>query len=238
MQVNCQLRAWSATSDNLTALSGHPISVNEYKIPSAIKRRASALTKLVIGTCLPILSETDIDYIVFATQHGEINRTLTLLNSLAQEQELSPTAFAQSVTSTAPGLLTIAAKKPIPFTTVSGNNNTLEAGLIEVAIRLQQQPQHQILLIVADESLPEIYKQHNPNQHQANLLAMHFAPGQQWQISISAAAQLDDDSNTANNTVHPANETKQRQQFIDQLANQLSFKVRFNNSTQWTWVKQ
>ncbi|QBF81973.1 hypothetical protein EXU30_04115 [Shewanella maritima] len=231
MQFRCDIQAWHACPEHVSELTGHPLPPTQSKVPAGIKRRASQLSKLVINTCLPIIAERSVDYVVFATQHGEIHRTLNLLTDLASEEELSPTAFAQSVTSTAPGLLTIASKQPIAFTTVSGGKNTLQAGLIEVAMRFYQQPQSNILLIVTDEALPEIYQHHSAEQHQQNLLALYFTQGQSWQIEC----------NSANNGEHSAGEaepaeTSARTRFADKLADNTSFDFDFTN-TRWSWKK-
>ncbi|WP_413282779.1 beta-ketoacyl synthase chain length factor [Vibrio sp. MA40-2] len=120
----------------------------------SILRRSSNLTKQVLSFS-DFIFATDPGYLVFATQHGELQRTLKLLYSVAEQTELSPTQFAQSVHSTAPGLLTIANEKQVPFTTICAGDETFCMAMIEAIAHLRNNHQSEVCVIFADDKVPD-----------------------------------------------------------------------------------
>jgi hypothetical protein len=122
-------------------------------IPKSILRRSSTLTREALALA-DFIFGTDIDFLVFATKHGELNRTQNLLKTLAQKKELSPTQFAQSVHSTAAGLLTIANRKEVAFTTICASNSTFSMAMIEAISHIKCSPGAEVCIVLADESPP------------------------------------------------------------------------------------
>ncbi|PMH44603.1 hypothetical protein BCU68_03640 [Vibrio sp. 10N.286.49.B3] len=122
-------------------------------IPKSSLRRSSALTKQVL-TFSDFVFKTNPNYIVFATCHGELGRTLSLLYSIAEKTELSPIKFAQSVHSTAPGILTIVNNQQVPFTTVCAGEDTFIMAIIEAIAHLTNNPKDEVCIIFADENTP------------------------------------------------------------------------------------
>lgn len=136
------------------------------KIPAMMRRRMSNLTKLALQSALSLADEKDIDYIIFASRHGELHRTVDLIESIIDGDDASPIAFSQSVHNTAAGLYTIITKQPIPVTSLSAGEHTLHSALIEAACYLSDNPQHQVLLVDFDEPLPEQYQAFENDAHQ------------------------------------------------------------------------
>jgi len=65
-------------------------------IPAMHRRRMSRLSRMALAAALDVIPDEAVDYSIFCSQHGEIVRTSSLLLSMTQGIELSPTAFAQS----------------------------------------------------------------------------------------------------------------------------------------------
>ncbi|MGX9416885.1 beta-ketoacyl synthase chain length factor [Vibrio sp. WJH972] len=146
--VSGNLDSFDSLSENISLCNSSP------NVPKSILRRSSTLTKKVLSFSDFIVS-SNTNFMVFATRHGELSRTYKLLHSIASGQELSPTQFAQSVHSTAPGLLTISNKKNIPFTTISAEQNTFVMALVEAITHLKINPTDEVCVIYADECVPD-----------------------------------------------------------------------------------
>ena len=95
---------------------------------------------------------------VFATQGGESEVTLELLQQLAKNELLSPLKFGLSVHNASAGLFSIASKNKSPSTTIASGNETFACGLCELLTQLVQQTEDEILLVAADEWMPEILR--------------------------------------------------------------------------------
>ncbi|GLP97027.1 beta-ketoacyl synthase chain length factor [Paraferrimonas sedimenticola] len=227
MRINCCLQAWALKGAQVKPiLSNTPAIGSDLKIPSGIKRRASQLSKLVVESGLSLLKQLDVGHLVFATRYGEIQRTQALLSALVHQEELSPTAFAQSVASTAPGLLTIATKQGIPFSTLSAGENTVESSLIESMCRFQQNPEQSVLLIAADECLPDTFSEYDSESASASLLMMYISKGDDWTVTAEFPP-LDGKEPTSKN--YTWIEALQQASFNQQQAQiQLS-------SSRWSW---
>lgn len=91
---------------------------------------------------------------IFASRHGELSRTMNIVNSIIAGMEVSPTDFSHSVHSTALGLFSIFMKNRAASTQVVAGEDTFGAALIETALHLARYPQRPALLVFCDEPLP------------------------------------------------------------------------------------
>jgi hypothetical protein len=128
-------------------------------IPPAQRRRMSALSKLAVQVALEASRGATADFLVFASQHGELNRTCELLANIVAGVELSPTAFSQTVHNTSAGLYTIVAKSRAPASSVAAGANTFPYAWLEAEAFLVEGPTSRHALLVAyDEALPAPYR--------------------------------------------------------------------------------
>jgi hypothetical protein len=127
-------------------------------IPAAHRRRMSALSKLAVQVALEASAGAAPDFLVFASQHGELNRTCELLANIVAGVELSPTAFSQSVHNTSAGLYTIVAKNHAPASSVAAGAGTFPYGWLEAEAFLVDNPRCRALLVTYDEVLPAQYR--------------------------------------------------------------------------------
>lgn len=126
------------------------------RLPMIQARRMSIPSRLAVEVGLELIDETTIDYAIFVSRHGELERTHKILTTLNNNNEISPTDFALSVHNTASGLLTIIAKKSIPITSISAGQDGFHQGLIEAQSLLSQKDK-KVLLIDFDGPIPEMY---------------------------------------------------------------------------------
>lgn len=147
-------------------------------VPPLLRRRLSGLSRsalAVAGDCLGTDSATRT---IFASPHGEVGRTVELLQQLAAGEPLSPNAFSLSVHNTASGLYAIATGNRAASTALAAGRDTLALAFIEAAGRLARDPEP-LLLVFADEPLPAFYQRWQPQPARAFALALLLVPEQQ-----------------------------------------------------------
>ena len=199
-------------------------------IPAMMRRRMSPLSKIALQTAIHLQqsSSSDFDYLIFSSRHGELPRTVELLQQVLQGEEASPMAFSQSVHNTSAGLFTIATHSPIPATSLAGCESSLHHALIEASAYLSENPQHKILLIDFDAPLPKPYDQFESHPTPPlYALGLILTSGTKTQITWQAKS-------TSNI------EFKNRSQTLDiiqQLANQSRHWTIEDSRNQWQWQR-
>ena len=167
-KLNLSIESWAAWSPSKSQRSnwvdwaqGASFS-NSYQgpdvsqVPPMKRRRMSQLSKMAYFTAHSCLSSSKKQPIcVFASQHGELTRTVKILNSLAGSEDVSPTDFSLSVHNTALGLFSINTKNKLPATTVAAGDDTFGYGFVEAYNLLARYQDSSVLLVYFDEPLPE-----------------------------------------------------------------------------------
>ena len=164
-----------------------------------LRRRLSSLSRSALAVahdCLQGVEGADSCRTLFASPHGEVGRTVELLQQLAADEPLSPNAFSLSVHNTASGLHAIVTGNRAASTALAAGRDTLALAFIDAAGRLARDPQP-LLLVYADEPLPPFYQRWQPQPARALALALLLAPAQaggrnlQLQRSADRAAAAD-----------------------------------------------
>ena len=134
--------------------------------PKGQLRRLSPFSKVVLH-CLDFPQALTQNFpLIFASQHGDLAKTVTLIKDAALGEDLSPTQFALSVHNATTGLFSIATDNTAPTTTISAGNNTFIEGLIEASMQCQQGSQQDsqqentpVIYTYCDFNVPEEYRQ-------------------------------------------------------------------------------
>lgn len=199
--INFNLNNWVALSPGLISnddwinwsnkqchwpslLSPAPVDL----IKPMMRRRMSSLSKLAVQAALQVSQDKDIDYIIFSSRHGELTRTVKLIEDIINGQDASPMAFSQSVHNTSAGLFTISTQRATPVTSLAAVESSFHHALIEASIYLQEYPEHQVLVVDFDEPLPEQYHQYEANTYsqqpyQGFAFAALLEAGERYQLS-------------------------------------------------------
>lgn len=197
------IEAWTANSPGLshhtswqewatTGIWPEDQQTNTADIPPMMRRRMSGLSKLAVQTAIELLNQHSIDYLVFASRHGELHRSMTLIEEIIRGEDASPMAFSQSVHNTSAGLTTIATKKAIPLTSIAASSDTFQSALIEAWSFLSEHPESQVLIIDFDEPLPELYQRYETKEYQGYSLGLVLSSGKKFSVQ---SAELDSQEN-------------------------------------------
>ena len=62
-------------------------------LPKSTQRRMSDASKLALIASQTCLKKSQADYLCFASQHGELDNAVTILNNIAKQEIFSPIKF-------------------------------------------------------------------------------------------------------------------------------------------------
>jgi hypothetical protein len=161
-------RAWATTADGL----GGDDSPKIPEFSPMLTRRASRADRIALRAaldCAPPASEPLPT--VFASRHGEVHRSVELLEALARGQGLSPTAFSLSVHNAAAGLLSIGRQDRAPSTSLAAGLDSLPMAVLE-AVGLLDEGAPRVLVVVYEEPLPTPFQPYVAEQEPCAAVAL------------------------------------------------------------------
>ncbi len=148
---------WAEWSAGERSIAEEPDRPDVGFLPAMLRRRTSRITKAALWAAHQCGAGEHTWPTVFSSRHGELHRSHGLLSELAQDEPLSPNAFSLSVHNTASGLNSIATGNRAPSTALAAGEDTVAAGVIEAAGRIDAGAER-VLLVHADERVPEFYR--------------------------------------------------------------------------------
>jgi Beta-ketoacyl synthase, N-terminal domain len=132
---------------------------------------------------------------VFASRHGEFDRTLAMLERIADTDGPSPADFSLGVHNALAGLLSVATRNRRGHTALAAGIDSFGFGLMEAAACLPERPDEPVVLVYYDTVLPPGYPDTVPPRAEATLaLALllvpsHLAPRRIIMATSPAAAE-------------------------------------------------
>ncbi len=148
-------------------------------LPMMMARRLSQGSRLAVQVGLSLLARHPVDYAIFVSRHGELARSVTLLQALADGQALSPTDFSMSVHNTAAGLSSIQGKAAIPMTSLAAGEGGLMAGFTEAVAALHAGASR-VLLVAFEGPVPEFHRPWLPDEAPPHALGLVLQAGDEW----------------------------------------------------------
>lgn len=159
---------WAAWSPSLPAPADwndwlqHPQPLHETgegspslaEMPAALRRRASRCGRAALQAAY--WCEPGDAPIVFASRYGKLARSVEMLEQLAQNEPLSPTAFSLSVHNAIGALFSIARNRPDNYTAIAAGEETVEAAFTE-AVGLLADGAPKVTVVYYEAPLPEVY---------------------------------------------------------------------------------
>jgi len=181
--VSFKIRGWNAYTPSLESAeswenwlqSKYTLPTDAPKpglknIPLMLRRRFTTIGKYSVEAATPLLAENEHIPLVFASRHGDVELTLSLLQSIANNEPLSPTSFSLAVHNAISGLFSIARKDRSEATAISATENLIPFALLEAATQLQESKQ--VLCIICESPLPDLYKPFAPSSPFPYAIAM------------------------------------------------------------------
>jgi hypothetical protein len=208
-------KAWFSTGDD----SQPDVSV----IPAMLRRRLSPMARMAVSVIIPLVETYDPMPLVYASRHGDLDRTLGLLKDLAVGEPLSPTAFSLSVHNATAGLFSIHQGLTKNVTALSGGSEELVPVLLE-ALGQCNAGESKVLCVFCDEPPPQIYGEQVSQPASPYALAMVIGCGKDWQLASHAGPAL---------LAAPQSDIVQPLQFIKILQDEAPHLSVFHNGSQW-----
>ena len=126
-------------------------------IDPMLRRRLSSLARMTLCVANHCCAQVADAGFVFASRHGELARTTTMLENIAEHEPLSPTVFGMSVLNASTGLFSILKQNTAPASAVSAGCSSFAYGLLEAARQWMDCPERPVLYVYADEPAPVVY---------------------------------------------------------------------------------
>lgn len=155
-----QWLAWGKVAPKVDAAAKIAKSTH---LPMMTARRLASGSRLAVDSALAVLARHQVDALVFASRHGELERNFNILTNLAERQPVSPTDFAMSVHNAAVGNATIAAKNPLVSSSISAGRDTFGQALVEVAA-FHHAGYKRVLMVDFDGAIPGFYQPYLPQE--------------------------------------------------------------------------
>ena len=100
-------------------------------VPMMTARRLSSGCRLGVDTGMELISNNEIDAVIYSSRSGELEHNDKLLNAISNNLDCSPTDFSMSVRNCGVGNFTILSKKKIPSTSIAAGVDTFMQALTE-----------------------------------------------------------------------------------------------------------
>jgi hypothetical protein len=147
---------WAAWPPAQGAASGLP---DVRFIDASLRRRLGPLARAMLHVAHECAAEGTPTRLVFASRHGELGYTVTLLRALAAAEPLSPTLFSLSVHNASAGLFSTFRHDRAASTAIAAGAETLGQALLEAYCQLASDAGSLVLIVYGDEALPDEYRE-------------------------------------------------------------------------------
>lgn len=187
---------WSAETD-LAGTAPDSIAINAQwpelsQVPVMQRRRLSPLTKMAFHVALSQSIGSSVP-IVFASRHGDLHKTLELLQDVVHRQPLSPTQFALSVHNAIAGQLSIFCQHQAEHSSIAAGDSSLHYAIVEAFAMLAGTYCPEVLVVYADQPVPAVYQcfTQQPSAPAALALLLSNAEGIPVTLQLQSKKGLD-----------------------------------------------
>lgn len=156
-------------------------------VPAGTRRRLSPLARTVFAVARDVVDEGESMPTVFASRHGELDRTVELLSAIARDQDLSPTSFGLSVHNAIVGQWSMFRGDRSEATAIAAVGDALELAVLE-AVALHRERPGPVLVLFAEAEVPAPYGPQIGDVPFRHALALRVEPGDDWGLELSPSA--------------------------------------------------
>ncbi len=144
---------WASGNGGIPVLPGAPPVPEARSIPPLLRRRAGGSDRLGLEVASRLAQDGEALPAVFASRHGQIVRSVAMLEALARGEGPSPMDFSLSVHNTTAGIFSMSRGDRCAASAVSGGRESFSAGLLE-ALGLLGEGAKRVLVVYHDEEPP------------------------------------------------------------------------------------
>lgn len=178
--VRFHIARWSAWRSDKNLENKPEIS----ELPMLMRRRASLADRMALRVAFDCVEPGNHSMpAVFCSRHGEVHRSVELLETLAKDEPLSPMDFSLSVHNTAAALYSIARGDTSPMCALAAGQDSLAEGVFE-ACGILSEGSPQVLLVAYDDQLPVQFKRFTDDTDQPGAIALLLEPAGQKAYSL------------------------------------------------------
>ena len=123
-----------------------------------LRRRLNSLGRIAVSQLLAQWQKGEDVPIVYTSRHGDIHRTLRVLEGIVANDPMSPMQFSLAVHNAIAGVFSIQEKVHASIQTLAAGSEPIIPTLLEMAA-LQQEGFTRVYGVMCDVELPQIYQQ-------------------------------------------------------------------------------
>ncbi|MDO6566976.1 beta-ketoacyl synthase chain length factor [Alteromonas sp. 1_MG-2023] len=224
-----QKEDWSTWLTEPSEISEQPLNVSLKHVPMMLRRRFNVLGKCAMGAISQLAIEEPNIPCIFASQHGDTTLTLSLLESIGRQEDMSPTGFSLAVHNAVSGLYSIATKNTSEITAIAAMEGTIASAIFESVGQLQCA--EKVLCVIYDTPLPSVYQPYTQGNEFPYAIAMVLSRTNGEEISLSYQSP---ESQTVNVDTSSENELHQFLAFLLGRSNTYTCQ---SNGSSWTLEK-
>lgn len=178
------LSAWTAWAATKTVPSGDGSPAIPF-VDSLMRRRLSRFARMALHVAHDCAGNKTVDRTVFASRHGELQRTAAMLHDLGRANGVSPTDFSLSVHNAVAGVHSIVAKNRSPSVAIAAGEESFAYGLLEAAAQWQLNKNRSVLFVYADEPAPPEYRAFVSDNEYPHAVALLLASGAETSVRLA-----------------------------------------------------
>jgi hypothetical protein len=197
-------------------------------LPILLRRRVTPAGQRALRAAYALAHDPRTRY-VFCSRHGEFQRTLGLLQTIATKEPTSPADFSLSVHNALAGLLSMASKSQAGHTAIAAGHDSFGFGVLEALSCLAAQPDEPILLVFFDDHLPAPYAELPDSDHPGIAVALLLSPGRGDPNDLILSIESRNDGSA------PLSERGQALDFLSFLLSEQSELICPGGRTMWRW---
>jgi len=150
-------------------------------MPPLLRRRAQPLGRAALEALYaPTLAYAG-QPIVYCSRHGELERSVDILQTLAAEDRVSPQEFGMSVHNAIPGLFLIAKQCRAPVVSLASENQLALSGMVEALTQLAEGASS-VILLFCDAPLPTLFRPFLEHTPPCFAFALEMTPGKDYRL--------------------------------------------------------
>ena len=170
-------------------------------IPPMLRRRLNFLGKACAAQVLRVVSDNQQVPLVYCSRHGDIERTLSVLEELAEDKLVSPMQFSLAVHNAICGVLSIQLGNRSAVSALVSDNGGVVPVLLEAMGLLAENRADSILCLISDLPLPEVYRDENTPPDFSYAVSFVLSKSEGSRFSLSPVS--DGDSSNASSDCPP-----------------------------------